>query len=594
MKRLACLLCLLALGCADEAKPQNTLTVDPNGAHQETPMDAGEVDPPEPPDGSPHSPPTEAQVPSAPPVRLRITQPQRGSRTFGDTVRVEGVLEGGAAPHLSVAGHLVVPGPGGRFSTEVAVEPGIEVLVTTVVDDTGDLEDRRAVLVDGNADPDEAIAHGAGAFVSRAGFAAVSALLTDYLSDLDLMSLVAGNVPEGITIRSIRYDRISVDLVPLRGLIEARLRIHNMRVELEGEVSFGISFTVSGSASADPAEVVAQIRVAVDRQGGLDLSVAGAEVTLHSFDYDINNVPDFVEGWFSDRVQSFAEGLLRDALTSFVVPALFDPAALERTIDLLGTPLTLALRIQSVDVAPDGLTLDMSARAEADDVMRAGQGVPLLGGLPTFDKGTHLDLAVAADLIARILHAAWAGGALDVELGSGTGLDLPVPLSVALLAGALGPAAQGLDRQANLIVRMRPLLPPEVRVVPGEKPLVIEFGDLLFDLESTTDGPLVTVAADLVAHVSLHVTSLDVIELGTELDVEVHADVAETPRGPVDDVRLETLLEGLAGAIPGLLAQQTFSFGTDVLPVPIRFRNPRFEADTRAEFVHIRTEIAGP
>lgn len=593
------LLPLLLLACADEAKPAKTLEVSPGGNESVTPADAGRPRDPEDPENprEPEGPPEDPEAPATEPpepVVLTITQPPRGARAFGSTIEVEGVVEGGVAPHVTVGGRRVVQDAAGRFSATVDVAPGLIILESTVVDDTGDLEDRRAVLVDGDSDPAAAIDHGAGAYVSRAGFTAVSALLTDYLSDLDLSALVAGNVPEGITINSISYDRIEVQLVPLRGLIEARLRVHGLYVELEGEVSFGISFTIGGSATADPAEIVAQLSVAADGRGGLDIDIEGGEVNLHGFDYDINYVPDFVEDWFSGRVQEFAQGLLVDALTGFVVPSLFDPAALERTIDLFGTSIALGLRIDAVSVDPEGLTVDMDGRATADQVVREGNGVPLLGGLPTYDKSGHLDLALAADLIARILHAAWAGGALDITLGDGGDFELPVPLSAAILVPALGPAGQGLDPRAALTVRMRPLLPPEVRVIPGENPLVIEFGDLLFDIESSTDGPLVTVAADLVAHASVRVTGLDAIELGADLEVEVHADVAERPRGPVNDARLEQLLEGLAGAIPGLLAEQTFTFGADVLPVPVRFTNPRFEADSRAEFVHIRAQISGP
>lgn len=598
MKRCLPLLCLLA-ACADEAKPAKTLEIVPGGNESVRPVDAGDPGDPEgPPDdpegpGDPEDPEAPATEPPEP-ARLVITSPPRGARTFGSTVEVEGRVEGGVAPHVSVAGRRVVQGADGRFSATVDVAPGLVMVVSTLVDDTGDLEDRRAVLVDGDSDPQADIEHGAGAHVSRAGFGAVSRLLTDDLSDLDLSALVAGNVPEGITIHSISYDRLEVELVPLRGLIEARLRIYGLFVELEGEVSFGISFSIGGSATADPAEVVAQLRVAADGRGGLDIDIAGAEVTLRNFEYDINYVPDFVEDWFSGRVQEFAQNLLVDALRGFVVPALFDPAALERTIDLFGTSIALGLRIEEVAVDPEGLTVDLDGHAEAASVVREGDGMPLLGGLPTYDKEAHLDLAIAADLIARILHAAWAGGALDITLGDDGDFELPVPLSVALLVPALGEAGRGLDPRAGLTVRMRPLLPPEVRVIPGEKPLVIEFGDLLFDLESATDGPLVTVAADLVAHAAVRVTGLDAIELGADLEVEVHADVAETPRGPVNDGRMEQLLEGLAAAIPRMLAEQTFTFGADVLPVPVRFTNPRFEADSRAEFVHIRAGISGP
>ncbi|MEZ4468752.1 MAG: hypothetical protein R3F43_31060, partial [bacterium] len=294
-------LALLA-ACEDEAKPRGALVEIPGSESQEPAGDAG------PPDARPDSPPTQpGDPPAARPVRLRVTAPERGHRASGRFVQVAGVLEGGVAPHLAVAGRPVQVGPDGRFQADVAVDPGINMLVTTVVDDTGDLEDRRAALVDGDVDPRSRVAHAAGVHVSQPGFRAISALITDALDGIDLGGLVAGNVPEGITINTLRYDHLEVQLVPLRGLIEARLRLYGLYVELDGEVSFGVSFTVSGSAQADPAEVVAQIRAEADGRGAGSRH-RGAEVSLRGFEYDIEFVPDFVESWFSDRVQEFAEG----------------------------------------------------------------------------------------------------------------------------------------------------------------------------------------------------------------------------------------------------------------------------------------------
>ncbi|MEZ4475229.1 MAG: hypothetical protein R3F60_31440 [bacterium] len=181
-------LALLA-ACEDEAKPRGALVEIPGSESQEPAGDAG------PPDAAPTAPTQPGDPPAARPVRLRVTAPERGHRASGRFVQVAGVLEGGVAPHLAVAGRPVQVGPDGRFQADVAVDPGINMLVTTVVDDTGDLEDRRAALVDGDVDPRSRVAHAAGVHVSQPGFRAISALITDALDGIDLGAWSRGTSP---------------------------------------------------------------------------------------------------------------------------------------------------------------------------------------------------------------------------------------------------------------------------------------------------------------------------------------------------------------------------------------------------------------
>jgi hypothetical protein len=67
--------------------------------------------------------------------------------------------------------------------------------------------------------------------------------------------------------------------------------------------------------------------------------------------------------------------------------------------------------------------------------------------------------------------------------------------------------------------------------------------------------------------------------------------VAETPRGAVDEAAVEQLVQTFAGVIPGLIADQTFAFGTDVLPVPLGLSGARLEADARGDWLHLLTNL---
>jgi hypothetical protein len=104
----------------------------------------------------------------------------------------------------------------------------------------------------------------------------------------------------------------------------------------------------------------------------------------------------------------------------------------------------------------------------------------------------------------------------------------------------------------------------------------------------------VTVALHLVAKLSFAIAPdpmTGALGLQPEIAVEAHADVAETPRGPVNEAQLETLLQGMMGAIPGFIADQTFAFGPDALAVPITLTDARLEADNPGAYLHVRANL---
>lgn len=589
-------LAVAAVGCDDDGGGPELDGAGPSPAQRQGPEppsspgpdaggDSGAFDSPGP-DAAPPAPEVE-------PLRLAVTEPVRGARLFGPTVRVSGRLTGGEAPELIVAGVPVTPEADGAFSVELAVEPGLNVIVTEARDGPRRAEDRRAVLQDADVDPAGPVERATVAHVGPSGFDAIAALLTDYLAGLDLAALVAGNLPDRVEVEELRYDEMRVGLSPRDGHLRVELTVENLYVALRGTVDLGWDITFRGNASADPAVIVARVRMSAAPDGGLEMEILDATVELRNFDYDIRGVPGFAENWFAGMARDFAQDLIADALSSYVLPSLFDPAALDRSFEIMGRTLDVSLRVRNIDLRRRGMEMELAARVTAGEIVREGDAVRPLGGRPEMGGPRDLDLAAGADLVARLLHAAWAGGLLDFRLDAESGIETPVPLTIGLLRPALGEAAAGLDPSTPLVITTRPLLPAVAWVEDGERPLVIAAGDLLLDL-STPDELLATVAVDLVARASVQIDGLGDLAIQPDFEIEAHADVAETPRGPVNESRLEEQVEAFAALIPPLVADRTFTFGADVLPVPIRLRDVEVSADDVAPFIHVRADLEQP
>ena len=546
--------------------------------------------------------PEEGQPPPAPEpdvkrVQLLLSEPGRGARVTGPTLTVAGQVHNATSPTVTVDGEPVDVDPDGSFSIDLPVEPGLFTLETLVEDANGRAQDLRAALVDADADETAPVEEAVQVVVSRQGFAELGKLITPALANLDIGSLLGQGgaaLGDGVEVRSITYDRVEVALAPEAGALELRLRLYGLRIEIVGEVDLLVApVRLSGSASSNPAEIIARLALEVTPAGGLDIQIANAEAALHDFELDLDGVPGFIEDLVDNLVREFAEDKIGEAIRDFVVPKLFDPNALSREIEVLGTSLKLDLQLRDIALDPWAMTIDVAAAAEASEVVHAGGAVRPFGGQPTRGAdadATDLDLALGADFVSRILHAAWAGGVLDFSLEEGAGVELPIQLTVGVLANALGEAARGIDPTESLLLRTRALLPPVASVVPGDHPLVVEIGDLMLEL-ATIDEPLVSVALQLTMSVGLSTDENG--DLQPDIQVDTRADVAETPRGRVEDAMLENQIGAFAALLPTALAGDAAAGGDDPLPVAIPLAGARFEADPLAPFLHMLVDL-GP
>jgi hypothetical protein len=595
--------CLLVLGAAACAHPPPE-PVDEAAADGilEGPPSAGPVTPSSGPAGAP--PTKEPMRPDAPapdaseppsaatgPATLVIEVPPRGARIDGP-VHVVGRLSGGVAPVLEVAGQRVARGPDGGFSVEVATSGGLTRIVTTVTDEGAVVaEDRRAVVTGARGQLEGGDDVAARAVVDGAGLAAISEALGPFVRELDFQSLI-GESSGDFEIRDVSFDDVEIALSPGGGVLHVQLDVHDLRVRARGEFHALVRIVAHGTARSRKAIVRADVVPTATPDGGLSLDIVRSDVDLNGFEYDIENVPGFVEDAFRGTVRDLAESTVRDALRDQVLDDLFDPAALAQRIEILGRLVEVALSIDSVAVTPDGLAVDLGARVMPDTLIHDAPVVTRSSSGMAAGAGNPLDLGVTQALLGRVLHAAWAGGVLDLALGDGGDIDLLPNTTVGLFAAALGEAAEGIERSAPLRITTEALLPPVARLETGHaEPLVVEIGDFMLHLGTDTDE-LVSVAVDIVARVGVALVDEDgALRVEPTFEVDVGVDVAETPRGPVNAAQLEAQLGALLAALPALLGDQALRIGADALPVAIRFVDPRVEAAADGGALHVRTAI---
>lgn len=562
-----------------------------------TPPTQSGPDIPPPPGTTPDDPDPETTppTPEVAPMRIVIDQPPRAHRQSPGAVQIVGRVVDGPAATLTVGGMAVVPDAQGYFSTELPAETGLLPIVTEAVAADGRLaEDRRAVLVGADADPGAEVTRAMQIMVSAEGIAQINTLLDGFVDTLDITSLVAGQDSGDFTLENVQYDDVSIALVPRNGYLEVRLTIHGLRLEMSGTVNVVFDIDVEGSMNCNALYIDARLNLAPTPAGGLDLALTDPSIQFEGFGFNIGGVPGFIEDLFEGTVRGMAEDAIRDALTGTVIPQLFDPSALDQVIDVNGRNVLMGLKIRGTEVTYDGLMLTMGSTARAEAPVHQGNALPIDMTAAQMSTNDPMDIAMSADLIGRILHALWASAALDLEMAPGGQIDLPASAGLPLLYNSLGEAVDGIDIGAPLTIRTRALLPPVAYVDAGERPLVIEIGEMMFDL-SVPEGPLATVAVHLIIRMRLDLdTSGGGIAFVPDMEIESYADVADMPRGQVKERELERQIALAVRLIPAALADQAFSLGADALPVPLLLENSRFEADPAAPWVHVRAGISVP
>ena len=511
----------------------------------------------------------EVLIDLTPPV-LVITTPDRGYFSIeGEEVLVAGETYDELSAVVRVA---VNGGPvflwGRAFDFDLTPEPGLNLIEIEAEDAAGNIAHATRCLISGNYSAVETPSRDAlGAFVREDVFPMIEEMAVPILEDQ--ISAALGGLGGGgdVEIRSVTYSSILLDMAPDWGFIYTNLKMYNLRIEVR--VTFEVLWwdvSVSGSVSADPADVTIRIIPTVGADGSLGITLSNGDVNLNNFRFDISGIPGFIERLLFGLVGDIAEDLISDALRSFVLEDLFDPSSLLRTIDLLGTTLEFNLLVTEIPITPAGVSLWANALV-LGEVIHAGPGSLMLPGeLTELPSDRTFNLAVAYNFINQLFNALWGAGALDLDLAALlAGTSTPIPLNVAGFSLFVGEEIlTHFPPNAPVVLDARPLLPPVA--MPEFDPEIgimgLGIGDMLLDLSVEHEDGTRERFATAAIYIDMGI-DLAWIDGGLVPSIALRAvvDTDDEPIFDIDDDAFESNLADLMAMIPDLVAGGLDEFG---------------------------------
>jgi len=211
---------------------------------------------------------------------------------------------------------------------------------------------------------------------------------------------------------------------------------------------------------------------------------------------------DLLTGLFN-FLNPVLEGLIADLLEDQLGPIIEDALAdleIVTDIEILGVVISLDVLPQDIDVDDDGMLIVLESVVTAP----LGPAAPTtLGSLyntqsvwPTYPTTDDLHLSLGDGFINQLLHSAWQGGVLDMNMDAADlGLDLNQ-------IGSVLPLTQ-------LQLSMQPLLPPVIGPGPSGQ-MELSIGDLLINVTGDpggVSGLMMQIAVTVIADAEFSVDS---------------------------------------------------------------------------------------
>ena len=528
------------------------------------------------------------------PPQLEVTSPERAAYVLpdqGTSVQVRGRVEEPLSEldALIIGGQRVTPGEGGAFDHEHTLRPGLNVIEIEARDTAGNQTRRVIGVMHGPVtDPTEPIDPGLDLFIDEATFPRIAAVVQQLLTPAYVEELIAQNLDvEGVSIESVDFAPLQIEATPRSnrtnpgGPGRIDFEITARQVELVGDFELsgnpiGLEVTVA------EATVTTSLTVQADGEGSVDLSFGDSALDLEpgAISWRVTSGGGELDESDSDLLAGIIEDIARFAfselLSDQIFEQLYDPALLERNIELLGRTLSFSLRIQQVITNASGVLVRATLAMPAEEFA----GLPEVPGALARERGTTQASSLGSNAVAttdrtaldRLLHGVWRSGLLHQTLVGDdfAGYMLPVELEAGALALALdGRVTNHADTSSPAGIRLRPQLPPVLELAPGEEGtgLIGQIGELHVDVLLEADSPspktLVTLAVFLEMGVDL---TIEETTLAFDVDVTGQVDVADEPLFDMDDEATEELLNGVIALAPQILTEALEVGGEADLP----------------------------
>jgi Glucodextranase, domain B len=492
---------------------------------------------------------TAPDQPTSPPV-LIITAPARGTNVDGASVTVSGTATvSSGAPTVTINSAGVAVGSDGSFSADVEVAPGISLIETHAIDETGsDTRDVRAVLAgtlatsDGSEQATIAAEASPAALTAIGGAIATDAKAIDFTQAAQALNPVydnSGCLGAVIDITSIALKDIDVALAPKANALATEVTIDNVTVKLSASYKvacIGGSTTITVGATA--AHISGDLGASISG-GKIATTLPSATVTLDGFTLDVGSLPseltDLVTGAVKSAVQNSLASMIQSKVPALANQKLAGLVAKSFSGKILGQTTALTVTPSKSTIASTGLYVELGAKA----LVTGGAGgmyysAPMPASPSLMAQSQDLGVAVECDLVNSLLAGLWAAGAFDKT----------VPVSDLSLASAL------LDPNATQLA-LSLSLPPTV-TSDGTGDLQLAMGDAMISIEDAGGTQLQQLALSLQTAVSAASMNGSVaLTLGTPTVFATITEQADDGARALSDSEVETLVGGVWPIIGG-------------------------------------------
>lgn len=391
----------------------------------------------------------------------------------------------------------------------------------------------------------------------------LAALIPDPLAQTQILQCQAT-----IRAKNIQFKGPDLDLVPINGGLRARVRLTNISLDIQAQMSGFLCPSASGKVQAQGITVEADLLVSVPKPGQVKVLLANEKATITGLDITLDGLLGFLFNWLVDLF----EGTITAQLEQMVVAQLaqfaplledaLESLAIEQTLTippLIGSgkpvPVTLRAVLSSARFDTSGADIGLTATALAPKAIpyqplgSLARSACLLPSEPPFHfiEMNELEFALFDDLVNQVLYSVWYGGALEITLGEA---DLP--------------PGTPLDQYgvANLVLDVSFLLPPVLTSCTPMEKFKAQVGDVHVHASMTLMGQPIemdayaSAEAELLidvqntpagAELAFGIQNIDIIEIEVESVSGGMAGAKYALAALIEDTLLPMLFEGFTG-----------------------------------------------
>ncbi|NLH50593.1 MAG: hypothetical protein GX444_18615 [Myxococcales bacterium] len=411
---------------------------------------------------------------------VNVTTPQPGEFVTGAVVPVAGTVTGVAVDEV-IVNDVAVPVVNGAFQTQVTFDGGETVLpiYITATGDDSPLSGARVVVIRGAMLPaDQPVDDAFYLALGDQALTTINALLGNLLNDLDLMPLLEPLNP------IIDNGTLTVEITAAAiGGADFQGAFLDNGFGFQGELQ-DVELGLTISLGALPIELNTTIgKLAF--QGLADITVADGEanVTITNFSISHEDVtfegslPAAIGEGLINLILNTVEGLLENLMAD-TLPGLLETALADFSVQTTLIGFDLELGLAAIDIGAGGLEAGFDLNVSLTDpdpslpwprgsLSTPGAPPDFVGGRPPAAQDFGVGVALADDLLNRILLAAADSQIFDLAIGAAGLQDDIIPL--ALNAGTLAllfPSLGAVDPETPVSIVLHAEVPPVS--LPGE------------------------------------------------------------------------------------------------------------------------------